>query len=88
MATSLIDPSLLSNRRMNGTSLQQNHPFQFEHDQIDQNLDLSIILRPQKGHHHHHTLPRSHNNTSNTKTAKSMETIPLEMCQDIPDVLI
>ena len=92
MATSLIDPSMLSNtslnRRMNGSALQQNHLFQFEHDQIDQNLDLSIILRPQKGHHHHHTLPRSHNNSSNTKTAKSMETIPLEMCQDIPDVLI
>ena len=97
MASSLIDASMLAstnasvNRRMNGTSFQQNHSYQLDHDQIDQNLDLSIILRPQKGHHHHHTLPHPRsqfNNSHNTKAAKSMETIPLEMCQDIPDVLI
>ena len=100
MSGSLIDASMLptannsisdfTKRRLNNSSLQQNHSFQLEHDQIEQNLDLSIILRPQKGHHHH-TLPHPRsqfNNSSSTKAAKSMETIPLEMCQDIPDVLI
>ena len=100
MSSSLIDASMLpttntsvhdyTKRRLNNSSLQQNHSFQLQHDQIEQNLDLSIILRPQKGHHHH-TLPHPRsqfNNSSSNKTAKSMETIPLEMCQDIPDVLI
>ena len=66
MSSSLIDASMLptantsvhdyTKRRLNSSSLQQNHSFQLQHDQIEQNLDLSIILRPQKGHHHH-TLP-------------------------------
>ena len=100
MARSLIDASLLNSantssntltkRKMNSSLQDANSFYHLEHDTLDHtDIDLSIILRPQKGHHHH-TLPhhRPQFNNSSNKATKSMETIPLEMCQDIPDVLI
>ena len=76
-------------RKSASSKLQETSFHQHYHDNsLDHDMDLSIILKPQKGQHHH-TLPhqRPQHNSSN-KAAKSMETIPLEMCQDIPDVLI
>ena len=63
-----------------------NYSFYHANDTSD-DIDLSLVLKPRRNHYVR-TLPHPRTLQSANNVSKSMDTIPLEMCQDIPDVLI